>query len=177
MKTDKRAQGQGGTPNNLFLDRMNKDERAIVDFVVERYAASMEELTVHLDGAKRCPEDPTRPVRNALRRPVRGQVISNNGGIYERGKRFDVAIDPFARAKAILPKRTPRETVDAGALVLAALDTGGKDTKIAKIIGKSRGFVIQRVKRLVAGKLLKPAALKKAGPLLEAIAAAEAAKE
>lgn len=177
MSEEKRAQGQDGDPLALFLDEMNKDERAIVGFVEKKLVASMEELTKLLGGAKRCADDPSRPVRNALRRLCRGKVLRRDDrGIYEKGKRFDVAIDPFARAKAILPRQTPRTTVDMGALVLAALDSGGSDSYVAKTIEQSRGYVIPRVKRLREAKLLKATHLRKAGPLLEAIAWAEAGK-
>ena len=181
---DIHPQGQGGPAIELAHEKMNADEKTLVETLFRGPGeASIADLSAKLG-------DSTLRVRNALRRLVRGDWLTHvdpeeKRGVYKlstAGKRrankvfemtpakppaqrtkidagatTDVA-EAKARARAMLPE-LPDKDVDTAVLILAIRDLGSaSDTQLHKATGLSRGFVIGRLKRLKAAQVDVPAA-------------------
>lgn len=158
METVTRAQGQDGDPiEELFFEEMNEDERKIAKYLAEEVVADMPGLVKLLQGKRRNPEDPSSPVRNAMRRLCRAGLVvtAPRSGFYEKTKKLSAALDLRARAVAIIGPASKTE-IEEAMLVLSAREHGGSDSKVMHAMKCSRGYAKRRVDRLKREKWIGP---------------------
>lgn len=174
---DKPTTGQSGELLDFAYADMNDDERAIVEALTEMGGASKIKIIAEEAGFGRKKDVAHLRVRNGVRRLVCGQWIENvERGTYRltaQGRRRSRSAEgshpaekPAKKVKA--PKANGHDKNGFAAaviklgisakdgdvfkvaqVVLAAKDFGlSSDSKVAKAVGVSRGYVIPRLKRL-----------------------------